>query len=518
VLKQYIEKGDLCASGLNGIFHFVIYDNRSGRIKLFSDKFGLQPLYYSVFEDGIIFGGEIKALLKDNRVNKTPDYNSIADFMHYGQVLGQKTLFQDIKVLAPGSLLTYDINDFSVSLKNYFYLEKLFVEKGSYNLNTSVKDVAALLAESIKTRSSNTDILGLSLSGGLDTRGILAGLEEKSRGIRTYTLGIPGCADQKLAEKMARVAKTDHEFVELGTEYLANFENLALNMIRLSDGMYHPHESTEMLALEYFKKAKFKILLRGHGGEIAKAALAYPVMVTPPVYAFSTKQDIMSYILNITNLVMRDIDPAKLFASQFRDVMIEAPAKSLENSCGRVSERLAPADVCIYYYINEAIRRKTTASLDIFRSQVEIRMPYIDEAFINKLLQLPVKYRNEGEVHFKLIKACMPELIKIANSNTGAPMDAGPLRLFVTDKFNSIMKRFSVKGFRHYTEFQKWHREGFRESSRRIIFSDQTEGRNIYDMDYLKTIFEMHASGQKNYAHLLGTIVGLEYWFRSFMD
>ena len=518
VLEQYIEKGDQCASELNGIFHFAIYDSRSEQIKLFSDKFGLQPLYCSVSPDGLIFAAEVKALLEDKNIVKKPDYESFADFLHYGQILGHKTLFRDIKLLEPGSLLTFDLKDVKVTLKKYWQLGKLFVEKGAYNTRASSEEVVSLLVQSIEARSTNKGILGLSLSGGLDSRGILAGLGKNAEGVYTYTLGLSGCADQKLSDQMSKVAGTNHEFIELDQSYIADFENMALNMIRLSDGMYHPHESTEMLALEYFKRAEFKILLRGHGGEIAKAALAYPVMVTPQVYSCKSSQDILAYIFNITNLVLRDIDHSKLFKPAFRNIMREAPEQSLQESCGSVSEILAPADVCIYYYINEHIRRQVVASLDIFRTQVEIRMPYVDEAYIKALLELSLKDRNEGEIHFELIKRCMPGLIKIPNSNTGAPLDAGPLRLFFTDKFHSLMQRLSIKGFRHYTEFQKWHREGFKQSSNKIIFSDQNAERNIYNMNHLKSVFDSHISGRKDYGHLLGTIVGLELWFRSFVD
>jgi asparagine synthase (glutamine-hydrolysing) len=82
-------------------------------------------------------------------------------------------------------------------------------------------------------------------------------------------------------------------------------------------------------------------------------------------------------------------------------------------------------------------------------------------------------------------------------------LDAGPLGLFVTDKVNSLMKRLSITGYRHYTEYQKWHREGFKKSSENKIFSHQIAGRNIYNMDHLKFIFDLHISGQKNYGHLI---------------
>jgi asparagine synthase (glutamine-hydrolysing) len=339
-----------------------------------------------------------------------------------------------------------------------------------------------------------------------------------AEGIYSYTLGLPGCADQKLAERMAGVTGTRHTFIPLEKSYLQNFNNMAARMIVLSDGMYHPHESTEMLALDYFKHANFKILLRGHGGEIAKAALAYPVMVRPQVHQIKTSDEILSYILNITNLVIRDIPHDALFSPFFKDIMAASPSNSLKSSIGEVSHWLAPADVCIYYYINEHIRRQVVASLEIFRNLIEIRLPYIDENFLKYLLLLPVNERNRGEIHRRLIQKCKPELIKIPDSNTGAPLDAGPAKLFLKDKFNSLMKKLSVRGFRHYTEFQNWHRKGFKESSQQIIFNDKTESRGLYNMDYLKSVFNLHISGEKDYAHLLGTIVGIELWYRQFVD
>lgn len=518
ILNLYKQRGDECAAELNGIFHFVIYDKQSGQIKLFSDKFGLQPLYYAALADGIIFAPTIKAILREESINKEPDYQGLADFLHFGQILGQKTLFKNIKLLAPGSILTFNPTNNSVSFKKYWKLESLFVEKGYYNPKVSIEEVVELLIKSIKKQTMNKEKLGLSLSGGLDTRGILAGLGKDAEGLHTYTLGLKGCADEILSQKMARVAKTKHEFIELDQNYLNDFYSMAHNMSWLSDGMYHPHESTEMLAYEYFKRAPFKILLRGHGGEIAKAALAYPVMVTPQVYSFSTDKDILEYIFNITNLVIRDNEPSKFFTPSFYAKIKGGDRESLEESCDRVSEMLAPPDMCIYYYINEHIRRQVVASLDIFRTQIEIRMPYIDEEYIKLLLQLPVSQRNHGEIHFELIKRCMPALIKIPNSNTGAPLNAGPLRLFLTDKFNSLMKRLSIRGFRHYTEFQDWQRKNFRETTEKIIFSNRLQNRDIYDKKYLKVVFENHVSGKKNYAHLLGTMVGLELWFRNFVD
>lgn len=514
----YLKKGDSCVLELNGIFHFVIYDEHSGQIKLFSDKFGLQPLYYALLPDGIVFAAEVKGILQEKSIRKDPDYQSFADCYHFGILLGNKTLFADIKLLPPGSVFTFDLKARSCRINYYSNLKNFFCQKGGYNNNLTSDSVVDALIEAIGKRRAQKEILGLSLSGGLDSRGILAGLAENSRNIFTYTLGLQGCADQKLSQKMAEVAHTRHEFVELGQSYLKDFQNMANSMILFSDGMFHPHESTEMLALAYFQRAPFQILLRGHGGEIAKASLAYPVMVTPEIHSCHSGKEVLGRIYAKTNLVLPDSELSQLLTPPLYKQVRDGAMTSLRQSCEEVRDLLSPGDICIYYYIKEHIRRHVVASLDIFRTEIEIRMPYLDEDFIKLLLQLPIARRNQGEVHFRLIKKCMPALISIPNSNTGAPLDAGRVRLFVIDKFSSLMRKLGIRGFRHYTEFQKWQRDCFRETTEKILFSSELKNRDIYNLKALRDIFTSHISGQRNYGHLLGTLVGLELWYRNFVD
>lgn len=518
LLERYLTEGFKCFGRIDGMFHAVIIDADKQKIHLVSDRFGLLPLYYSTFAGGMAYAGEVKALLSCPGVSREPDDHTIADFYHYGQALNNRTLFKHVHLLPPGSVLSYDLQSGHHDISNYWAIASLFKENGHYSTDTNLNSVTQSLGKAMNKNATMLSELGLSLSGGLDSRGILAGLRENSKGVATYTLGIPGCADESIANKMAILCDTRHDFVELDQSYIVNFEHMSNEMIRLSDGLYHPHESTEMLALDYFKKDPFKILLRGHGGEVAKAALAYPVMVKPEVHSYTQAHQVLDFIFGSTNLVLSSVSPDVFFTPEFAEIMKTAPRVSLEESCGDVATRLAPADVCLYYYIREHVRRQVVASLAIFRSQVEIRMPYMDADYIETLLSMPVNMRNEGEVHTAFVKHANPGLVKIRNSNTGAPLDAGPARLFLTDKFNSLMKRLRVPGFKHYTEFQEWHRKEFRAQSEKIIFSEQTASRGRYNMDELRKVFDLHMDNKKDYGRLLGTVVGLEIWQRMFVD
>jgi len=505
-------------NNISGIFSAVGFNKRKKQIRLVSDKFGLKPLYYSKIPSGFAFASEIKALLKVEGISKEINPQAFSDFFHFGFTFGIKTLFNNIHLLTPGTALIFDIESNSFAKEQYFKLESLFASNGEYDTDISLNDVADTFIQAVENRIDDVSQMGISLSGGLDSRAILAAMQDKANGISSYTLGLSGCHDEKLADQMSKIAGTDHTMLELGAEYLDDFKSMAQTLIYFSDGLYHPHESTEKLALDYFKKASFKYLFRGHGGEIAKASLAYPIQVDRSVKSITKMEGVLSFIGNSANLVSRDLEFKNLFRPEFLSSMNKGWNKSLHDTADDIDIDLAPEDLCIYFYIQEWVRRQVVSSLSIFRSRVEIRLPYLDEYFLSALLKMPVEQRYSGEVQKKIVENCMPKLTRISDSNTGAPLDASKFRLFLTDKFNSAMRRISLPGFRHYTEYEKWQRNQFKEGIEKIIFDERTLDRNIYNPDGLKNAFDNHMSGKKNYAHLLGTVSGLELWFRMFVD
>ncbi len=515
LLERFLSEGEKALEKTQGVFVGCLLDKKEERLLLFNDKFGLKPIYYSLWDGNLVFGGEIKAILQFPGIRKEMDLQALSDCFHYGFVLGDKTLFKDIRLLPPGSILEYRFEEKLAGVRSYWHLASLFepgARSGGYD------EVVHLFIRGVRKRLGQKEHLGISLSGGLDSRGILAALKDAAQGMPSYTLGLKGCQDERLSRRMADLIGTRHEFVEITENDLREFKALAETLIYLSDGMYFPHESTERVAMNYFKKAPFKILFRGHGGEIAKAALAYPVQVTKEALSYKSGEKSKEFIYKSANLVKRDIPIKEVFTPEFQQAMEEGARVSLDESLRDVEGSIFPPDLMIYFYINEHIRRQVVASLEIFRSEIEVRLPYLDEDFLSELLRLPIEKRYEGEVHIEIIKKTAPRLMKIPNSNTGAPLDAGSLRLFLTDKFNSLMKRLSFRGYRHYTEYERWQREYFREGIESILFDKKTLERGIFLESGLRAVFNAHISGKKNYAHFLGTAVGIEIWFRKFVD
>lgn len=513
---EYPEKGGI--STLHGAFAAAGFDTQKNRLVLVSDKFGQKPLYYAEISDGgLIFASEIKALLATGKVLRTRNDQAFADCYRYGFVLGDKTLFSDVRLLPPSSFLLYDVSSCKLTITPYSQIIDYF-RAGTAHGPKGLEDVVGAFVDGVTQRMHSQELIGISLSGGLDSRAVLAAMGKGSRGRYSYTLGLAGCQDKDIAGELAALSGTNHDFLEIAPDDLGDFKALAETLVFLSDGLYHPHESTEKRALDYFRSAPFRIVLRGHGGEIAKASLAYPVQAKADLAKQSRHEDGVDFIYRQANLGLRDVKPARLFSPAFVAIMTDGARQSLEEAMAPAQNRVNSADLCIYFYTTQWVRRQVLASLSVFHSQMEIRLPYLDETFLQKLLMLPVEERFAGEVQVEIVKRCAPHLVSVINSNTGAPLDAGKVRLVLTDKVNAVLKKLGLSGFRHYTEFQQWQREQFRQSIESIIFTPRTMDRGLYNPDGLRELFQLHVSGQKQYGHLFGTIVALELWHRLFVD
>jgi len=519
VLERYQRLQENGVKGIDGSYAFVIVDYNQKVLKIFSDHFGLKPVYYYQSLSQFVFASEVKAILPLHEGPKRRDNKTIADFFTFGFPIGDETLFEDIKLLPAASCLTYDLNSKNMSIQKYWCLIDLFTPKGKHDLKLQHQEVVDAFIKAVDRRLSYSDQLGLSLSGGLDSRSILAAMGDRAKGLKTYTVGLKNCRDEVLAKRMSEITNTSHTFVEINGKYLNHFREVANQYIYLTDGFYHPRELTEIQVLQYLQTAPFKILLRGHGGEFAKAALAFPVKVNKELLSLKDGKDILNWIVAENKKsfgAMLDLD--YFLDAPFYENIKNDPHKSLTQELIEPLDLLDPGDVALYFYMDQFSRRLSMPCMDIFRTQVEIRMPFFDLQFLKLLFQMPVQSRWNGNIQHQIVKHCDPRLMQIVDSNTGATLDAAPWQTYLYDKLNTLLMRLSLHGFRHYTEFDEWQRNHFASDIVNILFSDKSADRGIYDLKHVREAFSRHINRKANFANFLGTAVGIELWHQRFVD
>jgi asparagine synthase (glutamine-hydrolysing) len=512
VERSYRQHGSRAGEFLEGAFSAVVVDGAARQVLVINDLVGTFPVYWHARNGQFAFAPSLASITRAFSVRPTLDLRAAADYVHYGFLFGTKTLAAGFEMVPAGSTLVYDWAESRVDVIRNRDAQSLFQPIEFKDRAEYLEAVRASFNSAVARATAGTAAIGLSLSGGLDSRAILSALTPGAPPIRSYTVGVRLCADDVIGAKLAKIGRTNHRFVELGEQYLRDFLPNFEQMIRLTDGMYLSHGLTEMLALATVQEMGVTTLLRGHCGELAKARLAWPFHTDARVFTMRSSEDFEPYFVKRVGYVSGGVAPEDLFDADHGVIIRGAAHRSLSEAITGVG--LSPADLCSYVYLTEHQRRFTVPSLELFRSAASVRLPFADTRFLRTLLGGRPEWRDGTDVHRHITGANNPRLLAVRNSNTGAPGSAGPLVERLLDPVNSVLKRLNAPGYRHYHRLDAWMRTELLSSVQEILLDGMTERRRIFRQTTIARLVDDTRAGNADHSHLLQVLLILELWQR----
>lgn len=198
---------------IDGIFSLAFYDLQNQDLFLANDRLGSRPLYFAENEKWFAYASEVKALLAIFESLPDLDEISLRQFFGFGHMLGERTWWKDISLLPPASI--WKITSNHRTTKQYWTFADI-----SHNPKSEgevLEELGQLWSRAISQRSK-PGVMPLLLSGGLDSRLLMAELLSQGADLIAITFGSPECADMNIARRCAQIAGVPHRQLFLTAE------------------------------------------------------------------------------------------------------------------------------------------------------------------------------------------------------------------------------------------------------------------------------------------------------------
>jgi asparagine synthase (glutamine-hydrolysing) len=249
---------------LNGMFSISIYDEIDKKIYLFRDRIGIKPLYYYFNDGDLIFSSELKAInqiITKKRIN----YHSVCAYLHLGYIPSNKTIYEDVYKLNPGSYVEYFNN--KLIEKSYWNIKDKIHLNTIDDFNISKIRLKSLIQDSVKKRLISDVPIGTFLSGGTDSSLISAVAQEiNGSPINTFSIGFEKAKYNEChhAKKVAKYIGSNHrEFVLKEQDAMSELESIMENF----DEPFADSSALPTLLVSKMAKKDVTVCLSGDGGD-----------------------------------------------------------------------------------------------------------------------------------------------------------------------------------------------------------------------------------------------------------
>ena len=504
LVHVYEEDGAFPAS-LNGRFHGLVANLARGTATLFNDRFGIHRLYYYESAEGLYFAAEAKAILAVCPQLREAEPRSLGEFVACGCVLENRTLFKGIRVLPPAS--AWELRSGSLVRKTTYFQPREWEEQEVLPPERFYQEVREVFSRNLPRYFPAREQIGMSLTGGLDTRMIMAWQNRPPGELPCYSFGgmFRDCQDVRLARLVAGACGQPHEVIPVGREFLSKFGHYAERAVYLTDGCTSVRHAPDLYANELARAVAPTRMTGNYGGEVLRRVRAFkpePLM-------------------------------AGVFDTEFSG-LVDAATKTYS----RVVEG---------HPLSFALFRQTPwhhyGLLALEQTQLSLRSPYLDNDFVRVLYRAPASAVTSNDLCLRLIVDGHSALDRI-RTDRGLGGHAGRLRSAATRQWleftfkaeyaydygmpqwlariDNLLSPLRVErallGRHKFCHFRVWYRGALSEYVREILLDRRALSRPYLQRATIEPMVQRHLDGNGNYTLELHKLLTLELIHRVFLD
>jgi asparagine synthase (glutamine-hydrolysing) len=527
IVHLYEEYGRDCVRHLRGMFAFVVWDQRRRKIFAARDRLGIKPFYYRWDSGTFLFASEIKALLAHPRVHAELNRGQLPEYLAFGYLSGEETLFAGIRKLLPGHILELDETG-NLEIESYWDLplpDDAMTHSESYYVET----YRAMLEDCVSSHLMSDVPLGVFLSGGLDSS-VVAALMTRIRRepIETFSVGYEEAPYSELpfARTVAQHLGSVHHEVRVSRKEF--FDALPKLIWHEDEPLVWP-SSVSLYFVARLARERVTVVLTGEGSDETLAGYARYLWTLwntrfDTIYRSTAPEQLRDWVREkvadsswLGAELRRKLQHTFLgrdgsswisfyfdnFYSAFStrdqlgllaDASDWTPATPYSNSMywwerssGDLLARLLYTD--IKTYLVELCMKQDNMSM---AASIESRVPFLDHALVEFAASIPSKYKARGLTGKCILKAGVEDLLPA-----------------------SVTHRRKM-GFP--TPFRGWLAGQQIEIVEQMLLEPRSLARGLFRPETVRRCVSEHRIGKTDHSERIWRLLNFELWQRIFID
>ena len=501
-LVHLYEEDPSFPAGLNGRFQGLVADTAQGTATLFNDRYGMQRIYYHEAKEAFYFSAEAKAILAVRPELRVLDPGSLGEFVACGCVLGNRTLFPAIGLLPGGS--TWGFRNGALDRKSSYFYPQEWEGLSPLEPEAYYQELRDVFGRNLSRYFNGQERIGMSLTGGFDTRVIMALHKSQPGSLPCYTFGgtYRDCQDVLRARQVAGICKQSHQVIQTGDEFLSRFSRYADRSIYLSDGCVDTSRSPDLYVSEKAREIAPVKIVGTYGSEIIRQAVMFKPM-QPSAGLF--RPEFLSYV--------RGAWPTYDELRREHPVTFAAFRQSPWQHFG---------------------------VLALEQTQLTVRSPYLDNEFVRTVFREPKADGRNHDIRLRLMAEGNPALGRIL-TDRGA--GRGPKSLILgrlleftfkaeyaydygmpqwLARIDHLFSAFHFErlflGQHKLFHFRVWYRDSLSEYVRQMLLDPRTLSRPYLERTGVEAMVQGHLKGDRNYTNEIHKVLTVELIHRLFVD
>ena len=269
LVHGYLEWGiDELVARLRGMFAFGLWDALQEKLWLVRDRLGVKPLVFSLGEEVIAFASTVPALAGAGFGREIDDL-AVAEFLEYGFVTDDRSIYRETAKLGAGSILEWSRG--TARIREY-WRAPVTPSRLSIGFEEAVEETERLFLAAVERRLAADVPVGALLSGGVDSSLVCWGISKLGADITAYTVGTPGSETDETvdAAATARSLKIRHRVLPLS----ASDDTLLDDLTAAYGEPFASGSALGMLCVSQAIRESATVVLTGDGGD--DVFLGYP--------------------------------------------------------------------------------------------------------------------------------------------------------------------------------------------------------------------------------------------------